>query len=726
MRRNLSQIERISSLIAYSLILWTVNCWLFQELIPTGLWFWSAILALLLSEFIAQPYFTSPRDALSNAIAASATSTPLVLVGTIPEGLKNWWITFSILTVIILLISIFAMLLGEHANPLWERIGKSLTRISRYIGSPRFLFTIIFFLILATFHDDRNEVFWLTLTWTVIVLGHPIENGFLMVQKLRELWKDVSYKAQVIGRVVARTQPDLLTIQIANNNFPSEDSLLVIPIDSNFCQLGVVIDNYRLSDNLWSRVLIFEDRVSNKDITGIWGHPNIALKVDDGQVAPNLLENETYKKREQIIGSVIEQSDISIVRIELFRDNTPISEGNLISIKIGDKDVLYQIINGVTESEILQSSNRHGFMQIEARKLGLWNETKHHFEQIPWTPQIYTPAYLKKTSSQSFTKEYIGFIPQTSYGIKVSTKELVTHNTAILGVLGSGKTSLAIELILRMLNDNVKVWIIDITGQYEGFLEDYVDIHKQNKADITIKNAIKSNASKMEKNKVNGGNYRQFSEQLREHIQTFLADENWCVRVFNPNNYKVTEQTSNPYNNEAGFGDLTVTQMTRIVTEELLHCLQGTIEDKAKLCLVLEEAHSLVPEWNSVAYEGDQNATNGTAKAILQGRKYGFGCLLITQRTANVTKSILNQCNTILGLRVFDDTGKGFLSNYIGSDYASLLSTLPDRHCIVFGRGVNAQSPLLIKLNDYKMFSDNFEVTANCKDKPQTLDDIPF
>lgn len=38
----------------------------------------------------------------------------------------------------------------------------------------------------------------------------------------------------------------------------------------------------------------------------------------------------------------------------------------------------------------------------------------------------------------------------------------------------------------------------------------------------------------------------------------------------------------------------------------------------------------------------ERQAVNGSARAILQGRKYGYGCVLVTQRTANVTKSILN------------------------------------------------------------------------------------
>lgn len=122
--------------------------------------------------------------------------------------------------------------------------------------------------------------------------------------------------------------------------------------------------------------------------------------------------------------------------------------------------------------------------------------------------------------------------------------------------------------------------------------------------------------------------------------------------------------------------------------------------DKARFLLVFEEAHSLIPEWNSTANPGDQSASNGTAKVILQGRKYGLGSFVVTQRTANISKSILNQCNTIFALRVFDDTGKQFLENYIGSDYANVLPTLEERHCIAVGKAMRLKQPIILKLNN--------------------------
>jgi DNA helicase HerA-like ATPase len=121
---------------------------------------------------------------------------------------------------------------------------------------------------------------------------------------------------------------------------------------------------------------------------------------------------------------------------------------------------------------------------------------------------------------------------------------------------------------------------------------------------------------------------------------------------------------------------------------------------EARYLIVFEEAHSLVPEWNSIANEGDKTATNGTAKVILQGRKYGLGSFVVTQRTANISKSILNQCNTIFAMRVFDDTGKQFLENYIGSDYSNLLPTLEERHCIAIGKALKLKQPVILELND--------------------------
>jgi hypothetical protein len=45
-----------------------------------------------------------------------------------------------------------------------------------------------------------------------------------------------------------------------------------------------------------------------------------------------------------------------------------------------------------------------------------------------------------------------------------------------------------------------------------------------------------------------------------------------------------------------------------------------------------------------------------------------------------------------------------FLRNYIGDDYAEVLTTLEDRHVVVFGRGVTTTNPVLVHVNDWAEF----------------------
>jgi hypothetical protein len=255
-----------------------------------------------------------------------------------------------------------------------------------------------------------------------------------------------------------------------------------------------------------------------------------------------------------------------------------------------------------------------------------------------------------------------------------------------------------------MLLANIKVIALDLTNQYATELTPYYD----GAAEQTNIDALKATGppgkANVKMNVAEGGSVETFKAELKKQMAAFLTDPNAKMRIYNPTSFEIWRQDSKPFSGNASMAQLTPTEITRIITETALELCSTTITAQAKLCIVFEEAHSLIPEWNAVASEGDKAATNGTAKAILHGRKYGLGCLVITQRTANVTKTILNQCNTVFGLRVYDATGMEFLSNYIGSDYSSVLSTFENRHAVVFGRASSCSDPVLVRLNDRNKF----------------------
>ena len=99
-----------------------------------------------------------------------------------------------------------------------------------------------------------------------------------------------------------------------------------------------------------------------------------------------------------------------------------------------------------------------------------------------------------------------------------------------------------------------------------------------------------------------------------------------------------------------------------------------------------------VNNWDSKAI------VNKIGQIALQGRKYGVGIIVIAQRTANVSKTVLTQCNTIIAFQAFDETSFNFLGNYIGKDFVQALPNLPQYHAIVTGKAVKANIPMIIDL----------------------------
>jgi DNA helicase HerA-like ATPase len=306
---------------------------------------------------------------------------------------------------------------------------------------------------------------------------------------------------------------------------------------------------------------------------------------------------------------------------------------------------------------------------------------------------------LADLESMSFQPDCIGCLPDSNLGVSVDVDLLVTHNTAILGILGVGKTYLAFELIRRVLLANKKVVVLDITGQYATEFRDVFSETTEDGIVAAIADRIAPTVGTIATNVADGGNIREFHRAVRDSIHDFISDPERRIYVINPGAFEATRQEGKKFAGEAPLAVLTIAEATRVFSEELFSEISGELRTEARVLLVLEEAHSLVPEWNSTSYDGDQRASNGTAKAILQGRKYGLGVLLVTQRTANVTKTILNQCNTVFAFRTFDATGMDYLSNYVGDTYAQILSGLADRTVVLFGRASSCDNPVILNVN---------------------------
>lgn len=116
--------------------------------------------------------------------------------------------------------------------------------------------------------------------------------------------------------------------------------------------------------------------------------------------------------------------------------------------------------------------------------------------------------------------------------------------------------------------------------------------------------------------------------------------------------------------------------------------------------IVVEEAHTVMPEANTMGL-GDfdsKGLVGKIAQIALQGRKFGVGLLVLAQRTATVSKTVLTQCNTIMSFTCYDDTSLGFLRNIYGPEHVALIPNLPRLRAVAFGPWIRSETPVVLEI----------------------------
>jgi hypothetical protein len=113
---------------------------------------------------------------------------------------------------------------------------------------------------------------------------------------------------------------------------------------------------------------------------------------------------------------------------------------------------------------------------------------------------------------------------------------------------------------------------------------------------------------------------------------------------------------------------------------------------------VIEEAHNFIPSRQEGTDETPSLAT--IRKVITEGRKFGTGLVLISQRPSRLDETTLAQCNSFLVLRLVNPRDKSFvrsvMENLSEAD-ADILQTFGPGQGIVSGQAV--EFPLLVKVD---------------------------
>ena len=656
-------------------------------------WFTSGFLLLILLSLIDQPYFSKDSSIFINAITAGIS---LLLVG---EENRNWIFWFFLFIVFYLAISSYVILWLRN-KPLnqenkWLQF---FSRLNREIGKPQTLFSAFFLWgAINKFGANSNQFNALLLYWALFMIFN-IPSVSKIINSLFE--KKATKKEEfALGMIFGVQSKNTFLVKL----FPERKEIIklfdfvefVYSIDEKKKnRKGLILDTYLLNEEQWIKVL------TTKEINEIFEHKDIYSNHSDDLIylIKDVPETEYLDK---FIGIVTENSTISEIRF-IYNSRTKISEGQLLEVNIQGTKVLYQIIEGITKIETLEQKNQTGLIIGEAIQLGTWNNNKLQFEQFGWVPSINTPVYIASKIEEPVIEdnEYIiGKIPNTNYPVIINKDTALSHHLAVIGVTGTGKSIFSRNLIRQYLQDkDTKVICVDFTGEYVNKFSDLEPIK-------TIKEATASELfKKIDQIEIEiGNNYnkdndksrelkKEVSRSIKSEIESFLKEEKQ-ISIFELPDVANTS------------GVLTY---TKTFFRILFHIAKTERNFGKRVCIVLEEAHTVIPEWNfsGVSDKISQPLLNSIAQIALQGRKYNVGLLVIAQRTANVSKTILTQCNTVISFQEFDKTSSDFLANYFGQEISKVLPHLKFRQAIVAGKALKSSVPMIFEVPEIKEQED--------------------
>lgn len=112
--------------------------------------------------------------------------------------------------------------------------------------------------------------------------------------------------------------------------------------------------------------------------------------------------------------------------------------------------------------------------------------------------------------------------------------------------------------------------------------------------------------------------------------------------------------------------------LIRIVYDMLYWAFDLPISGRNQpLLIVLEEAHIFLPE-------GGNTAAHRTISRIAkEGRKYGIGLCVVTQRPVEIDSSIMSQCGTMISLRLTNSADRAKVEAAMPDDLGALSGMLP-------------------------------------------------
>lgn len=140
----------------------------------------------------------------------------------------------------------------------------------------------------------------------------------------------------------------------------------------------------------------------------------------------------------------------------------------------------------------------------------------------------------------------------------------------------------------------------------------------------------------------------------------------------------------------------------RMVFESLQRHRKLTMETLPTV-LVMEEAHTFIKRYKDEvdSHDAAQVCCQVFERIAREGRKFGLGLVISSQRPSELSPTVLSQCNTFLLHRISNDRDQDLVHRFVPDNLRGLLRelpSLPSQHAILLGWA--SELPILVRMDD--------------------------
>ena len=156
-----------------------------------------------------------------------------------------------------------------------------------------------------------------------------------------------------------------------------------------------------------------------------------------------------------------------------------------------------------------------------------------------------------------------------------------------------------------------------------------------------------------------------------------------------------------------GYETLPASAIVSILSESLFKHRQEVEEEIPPFLTIFEEAHNFIPSRS----ENKDNlpSVETIRKKISEGRKFGCGVMIVSQRPARLDETIVSQCNSHISFRIKNQKDQKFVrdtSETFDAEDTKQLPALANGQGVISGQIVNFSLPVQIKFDEELINAD--------------------